>query len=117
VKNKNVRVCVATCPYPYVADNSTHKCEQKCNNVLYPYLDKAVKSCVKKCTSSIYKFSYMPTGNTVEGECVKFCPNGTFALLTNNSCVSKCPNGLYGEIDNNTCYENCTLANGKFADP
>lgn len=70
VKNKNVRICLTSCPYPYVADNSTHQCEQKCDNVLYPYLDKAVKSCVKKCTSQIYKFSYMPNGNTVDGECV-----------------------------------------------
>jgi hypothetical protein len=38
----------------------------------------------------------MPSDKTAEGECVQFCPNGTFALLTNNTCVPQCPDGLYG---------------------
>lgn len=115
--NTTHRICLQSCPYPYVSDNATNECEIQCNNPLYPYLDKASKSCVAVCTSVIYQFAYLPNGFTTQGTCVDFCPTGFFALLTNNTCVTKCPDGLYGDTTNNTCYQNCTLSNGRFADP
>jgi hypothetical protein len=63
----------------------------------------------------------MPSGQTVEGECVQFCPTvgivHFFALLTNNTCVTKCPDGLYGSTTNNTCMPTCILADNFYADP
>ena len=46
----------------------------------------------------------MPDGQTVNGTCEDYCPDGRFALLTNFSCITKCPDGLYGDTENNTCY-------------
>lgn len=99
-----VRKCVYSCPYPYIADNSSSLCKIACYSPSYPYIDQATQQCVAKCNSTIYQFAYMPSTQTVNGNCVKFCPNGTFALRTNNTCVTKCPNGLYGSTTNNTCY-------------
>ena len=106
-----IRACVYSCPYPYVADNATFKCKISCTNSSLPYIDQASQSCVSACTSPIYQYLYMPIGSTVNGTCVKFCPNGTFALLTNKSCVSVCPNNTYGSTTNNTCMSSCILAN------
>ncbi len=64
----------------------------------------------------MYQYAYMPTGQTVNGTCVKFCPPNFFAYLLNNTCVAKCPNGFYGDVTNQTCYQNCTLSNNRFAD-
>ncbi len=64
----------------------------------YPYLDLATKSCVAKCTSPMYQYAHLPTGQTVNGTCVKFCPTGFFAYLLNNTCVAKCPDGFYGDV-------------------
>jgi hypothetical protein len=106
-----IRTCVYSCPYSYVADNSTSKCKLTCSSPTLPYVDQAAQQCVAKCTSPVYQYAYMPTGQTVNGQCVKFCPNNTYALLTNNTCVPKCPDGLYSSTTNNTCYSTCNLAN------
>lgn len=58
------RICLSSCPYPYVADDVSHECELKCDNPSLPYLDKASKSCVASCSSLLYKWSYLPTGQT-----------------------------------------------------
>lgn len=94
--NGSYGICVSGCPYPYVADNTSFTCVVYCGNTTLPYLDKAAKSCVSVCTSPVYQYSYMPNADGKNGTCEKFCPEGTFALLTNNSCVSKCPDGLFG---------------------
>jgi len=112
-----IRICVYSCPYPYVSDNMTDKCILNCSSSTLPYADQAAQSCVSKCTSPVYQYSYLQSGTTINGNCVKFCPNGTFAYLKNNSCVSKCPNGSYGSTMNNTCYDSCNLADGYYADP
>jgi hypothetical protein len=116
-----IRECVYSCPYPWVADNTTAKCFIQCNNAAFPYIDLALKSCVSNCSSPVYNYKYMPIGQTVNGQCVKFCPTvggiTFFALLTNNSCVTKCPNGLYGSTMNNTCYPTCILGTNTYADP
>lgn len=114
--NTTQRICLASCPYPYIADNTTFTCVLYCGSTDLPYLDKASKSCVLNCTSLIYKFSYMPANRITNGTCVDYCPTGFFALLTNHTCVTRCPTGLYGDTTNNTCYSNCTLANKRFAD-
>lgn len=110
-----VRECVYSCPYPWVADNTTGRCILQCNSAARPYLDKAIKQCVSVCSSKIYQFAYMPLGQNVNGECVKYCPTvGSvvfFALSSNNTCVTKCPNGLFGTTTNNTCSSTCSLAN------
>jgi hypothetical protein len=115
-----VRQCVYGCPYPYVADNTTGKCNLVCNNATIPYLDKGVKQCVAKCSSPVYQYSYMPLGQTTGGSCVTFCPLVSsvryYALLSNNSCVRVCPSGLYGSATNNTCMGICSLANHEYAD-
>jgi hypothetical protein len=62
-----IRACVYSCPYPYVADNSTLKCRMQCNNASYPYIDQASQSCVAICSAPVYQYSYMPQGSVVNG--------------------------------------------------
>jgi len=62
-----IRECLYTCPFPYVADNSTNKCLLQCNSASFPYRDQASQTCVSKCTSPVYQYSHMPTGQTVNG--------------------------------------------------
>lgn len=112
-----IRTCVFSCPYPYVADNALSFCKIVCNSSALPYVDQSLQMCVAKCTTPVYQYSYMPSGQILNGICVKFCPSGTFALLSNNSCVTKCPNDYYGSSTNNTCFSTCTLADNYYADP
>lgn len=116
--NTTSRICLSSCPYPYIADTTTFTCVLFCGSTDRPYLDKASKSCVpvSQCSSLVYQFSYMPLNQIINGTCVKYCPPGFFALFNESRCVTGCPNGLYGDTTNNTCYSNCTLANNKFAD-
>ena len=79
--NTTVRLCVESCPFPYIADNTTYTCVIYCGSTERPYLDKASKSCVSNCSSLIYRFSYMPLNQVINGTCVTFCPPGFFAYL------------------------------------
>ncbi len=62
-----VRTCIYSCPYPFIADNSTSKCRLVCNSLSFPYIDQAAQQCVKKCTSQVYPYTYMPSNQTVNG--------------------------------------------------